>query len=161
MVAKAEVTLVGAKLLRQRLQTVRDLPRDISRDPRIPQTIIDRTKDRFRTKRGPDGRRWKALSRKWDFSRTRGNPNRGDILVDTGDLRDSIGVTSKFGTATGLGFRIGVDAEQRGKAATHQRGGVSPYTGRRIPPRRFLGISPQDATIVERLVKRIAREKLG
>jgi len=158
MAINATARLIGADAVKKRIQAVRDFPRSVAQDPRIADLLVERTRDRFRTKRAPDGSRWRALSR--TFFKRKVNPDRADILVDRGDLRDSIGVTKRQGLATGFGFRIGVtDPRQRGKLATHQRGGRSAITGGVVPARPIIGISPQDVTFVERLVKKIAREK--
>lgn len=161
--SREDIQVAGARALRDRLRAIRDMPRTISRDPRISEEIIKRTKDRFRTKKDPDGRRWKAIKK--SFGRPplygrKSNTDRSDILVDRGDLRDSIGLTGRRGSTTGLGFRIGItDQRQIGKGALHQGGGTSPLTGGRVPARPFLGISRQDTTIVERLLLRIAKEQ--
>lgn len=160
MAITGTASVTGAKVLQRRLQAIRQLPRTIARDPRVAETIIDRTKDRFRRKRGPDNRPWRKLNR--NFGIPRSNPSYRDILVETGRLRDSIGLTGRFGLATGLGFRIGITEEdQKAKAALHQNGGISPLTGGEVPARPFLGISPQDVTIIERLLKRIAKEQIS
>lgn len=152
------ITVAGSRTLRERLLAIRDLPKTVAKDPRIEDTLVERTKKRFDTKKAPDGRRWKTLSRLF-FKRVQ-NQDRTDILVDTGSLRDSIGVTGRRGTATGLGFRIGITNPRLfGRASTHQSGGISALTGGRVPARPFIGVSRQDVTIIERLLKSIAREK--
>lgn len=159
---RQDMRIIGAEKLKARLRVIRALPKTIANDPRVKETIIQRTVNRFTTQKDPDGRAWRRLKK---FGRPplfgrKLNTNRGEVLVDRGDLRDSIGLTGRRGTATGLGFRIGItDPRQIGKAILHQQGGVSALTGGRVPARPFLGISKQDVTIVERLLKKIGKEQ--
>lgn len=156
--SRQDIRIAGARALQDRLKDIRALPKTIANDPRIPEAIIERQKRRFVTKKGPDGRRWRQLSS--EFFKRKFNPTKSDILVDSGALRDSIGVTGRRGRVTGLGFRIGITQSRLvGRGELHQTGGRSPLTGGPIPARPFLGIAKEDVTIVERLLLRIAKEK--
>lgn len=160
MAITGTASISGVKAFQNRLRKIRELPRRVANAPEVRETIVERTKDRFRTKRDPKGKRWKRLNREGVILRQ--NTNLNDILVDSGELRDSIGVTSRRGTATGLGFRIGVtDPTLAGVLAMHQRGGISPLTGGEVPARQILGISKQDLTVIERLLKRIGDRVVG
>lgn len=158
-----DIQVGGARQLEERIRAIRDLPKTIGRDDRVKEVLVERTKDRFRTKKDPDGRRWLAIKKSFGrpplFGR-KSNTDRSDILVDTRALQDSIGLTGRSGATTGLGFRIGIlDSRLQGRARTAQVGGRSPLTGGKVPARPFLGVSREDVTIIERLLKRIAKEK--
>ena len=131
---------------------------------RIENLIIRRTKDRFappgssaRAARTPAGRPWEPLHSS-TRERRRVNVTGRELLVDTGQLRNSIRVLSgtlanAVGTPSGLGVNIGSNDP---KAAIHQRGGVNEQ-GRMVPARPFIGISQADVAAVDRAVTRIMR----
>lgn len=88
------------------------------------------TLDRFDTKTAPDGAAWVPWSKAYDD--TRGD--RHSLLVEEGDLRDSIASYS-----TGGAVHVGSNLIY---AAHHHFGGDEIGSG--IPARPYLGISDED-----------------
>lgn len=132
---------------------------------RIERLIVKRTKDRFaplganpRAQKDPVGKLWRRLA---EGTRRRTNPDRSQLLVETASLRNAIVILQKgmgkaLGRPTGGNSRVGVNpsALNGGKrveeyAIVHQAGTA------RIPQRRFLGVSRQDAKAVEAVIQRI------
>lgn len=88
------------------------------------------TRDRFETKIAPDGAAWVPWSEAYDDTRE----DRHSLLVEEGDLRDSIASYS-----TGGEVHVGSNLIY---AAHHHFGGDEIGSG--IPARPYLGISDQD-----------------
>lgn len=139
---------------------------------RIEKLIVKRTKDRFaplganpRAQKDPVGTTWRRLAA---TTRRRKNSDRTQVLVETATLRNSIVILQKgmgkaLGRATGANSRVGVNpsALQGGRrveeyAIAHQAGTA------RVPQRRFLGVSQEDAKAVEGVIQRImSRSETG
>lgn len=97
------------------------------------------TRERFDTKRSPEGNPWKALARKTrDYYAGKGWAARS-ILVGEGTLRDSITSEVQGGAWSAL---AGAAMEY---AAVHQFG----WPKKNIPARPCLGVSPDDAKAIE------------
>jgi phage virion morphogenesis protein len=118
------------------------------------------TQERFDTKKSPDGDSWKALAQKTtDYYASKGWAARS-ILVGEGTLRDSITSEVQGGAWSVL---VGATMEY---AAVHQFGAeikpknapalFVPGYGRlqkvTIPARPYLGVSPDDANVIEAAV---------
>lgn len=88
------------------------------------------TRDRFDTKTAPDGAAWVPWSEAYDDTRE----DRHSLLVEEGDLRDSIASYS-----TGGEVHVGSNLIY---AAHHHFGGDEIGSG--IPARPYLGISDED-----------------
>lgn len=88
------------------------------------------TRDRFDTKLAPDGAAWVPWSEAYDDTRE----DRHSLLIESGDLRDSIASYS-----TGGEVHVGSNMIY---AAHHHFGGDEIGSG--IPARPFLGISDED-----------------
>lgn len=149
--------------IRRKLEAVAEVVPDIlnDRDGQMGKALIESTRERFLTKRGPNGRKWRPLVQ-GNFPRS--NSNKADILVDTGALADSIGVVTLSGDTdlkrnTGGGFRVGVLGNHPG-ALTQQYGGRSPFHGGRVVPRPFIGISDKDVKMIEKIADRKLRAAL-
>lgn len=97
------------------------------------------TRDRFDTKTAPDGAAWVPWSEDYDDTRE----DRHSLLVEEGDLRDSIASYS-----TGGEVHVGSNLIY---AAHHQIGGDEIGSG--IPARPYLGISDEDEIDLADLVK--------
>lgn len=139
---------------------------------RIERLIVKRTKDRFaplganpRAQKDPVGKTWKRLA---EATNRRKNTDRSQVLVDTATLRNAIvilqtGMGKALGRATGAASRVGINpsALSGGRrveeyAIVHQAGSA------RVPQRRFLGVSQEDAKAVEAVIQRImARAETG
>lgn len=139
---------------------------------RIEKLIVKRTKDRFaplganpRAQKDPVGKTWRRLA---EATRRKKNPDRTQVLVETASLRNAIvilqtGMGKALGRATGAASRIGVNPSALNGttrveeyAILHQAGSV------RLPQRRFLGVSQEDAKAVEAVIQRImARAETG
>jgi phage virion morphogenesis protein len=120
----------------------------------------DRTKERFDTQKSPDGGSWKALAQKTlAYYAGKGLAARS-ILVGEGYLRDSITSEVQGGAWSTL---VGATMEY---AAIHQWGGeIRPKSAKalfvpgygllqkvNIPARPYLGVSPEDAKVIEAAV---------
>ncbi len=140
---------------------------------RIEKLIVKRTKDRFaplganpRAQKDPVGRTWRRLA---ENTRRRRNRDRSQVLVETNALRNSIVILQKgmgkaLGRPTGADSRVGISPSALGSrgepvsryGAVHQAGSA------RVPQRRFLGVSQDDAKAVEAVIQRImARAERG
>jgi len=95
----------------------------------VGETMLNSTRERFRSQTAPDGSPWAALSPRYAARKPR---NRDKILTLRGDLR---GMLTKFADAESL--RVGSPLVY---AATHQFG----RAGAHIPARPFLGLSDAD-----------------
>jgi phage virion morphogenesis protein len=119
------------------------------------------TQERFDTQQSPDGNTWKALAQKTqNYYASKGWTASRSILVGEGILRDSITSEVQGGAWSVL---VGATMEY---AAIHQWGGeirpkTAPYLfvpgyGRlkkvTIPARPYLGVSPDDADVIEAAV---------
>jgi phage virion morphogenesis protein len=105
----------------------------------------EQTRERFETQKDPDGNTWKALAQKTlDYyeRRKKGSTSSRSILVGEGLLRDSL--TSKV---QGGAWSVLVGATME-YAAVHQFG----WPKKNIPPRPYLGVSPEDAKAIETAV---------
>jgi phage virion morphogenesis protein len=126
----------------------------------IGEEIEDQTKARFETKRSPDGNTWKALAQKTkDYYASQGWAARSE-LVGEGTLRDTITSEVQGGAWSVL---VGATMEY---AAVHQFGAeIRPKSAKalfvpgygmlgkvNIPARPYLGVSPDDAKIIESAV---------
>ena len=160
MAENIRVEVLNSRQVRRRLL---DLEANLGRitgdaDGDIRDFLVNSQRNRFKTKTAPDGSPWAPLSQ---VQIRRSNSNFSQVLVDTGDLRDSVGVVesrNQFSLRrnTGAGFRIGVLGD-RAKALTHQFGGRSPLTGGAIPARPFLGINTADLQGVANILERKLR----
>jgi phage virion morphogenesis protein len=141
--------------VRAALDRLRDLPR-----ARLPaamreagQLLKTSTQLRFRSQRAPDGTAWEksaaAIAR------------RGQTLRHTSRLRNSI-----TWQLTGTGVAVGTNVVY---AAIHQFGGPigrasssrGPVRRPVLPPRPFLGASPDDLRALAALLERHVREAFG
>jgi phage virion morphogenesis protein len=118
------------------------------------------TQERFDTQKSPDGDSWKALAQKTAAYYASKGWTARSILVGEGTLRDSITSEVQGGAWSTL---VGVTMEY---AAIHQWGGeIRPKSARAlfvpgygrlkkvtIPARPYLGVSQDDAKIIEAAV---------
>jgi phage virion morphogenesis protein len=104
----------------------------------------EQTKERFETKKSPDGDSWKALAEKTlaYYARKKKNWKERSILVGEGDLRLSITSEVQGGAWSTL---VGAAKEY---AAVHQFG----WPKKNIPARPYLGVSQDDAKVIEAAV---------
>jgi phage virion morphogenesis protein len=113
---------------------------------RLLQSIGDemeaQTQERFDTQKSPDGDSWKALAQKTQAYYASVNKTGGSILVQEGDLRNSITSEVQGGAWSVL---VGETMEY---AAVHQFG----WPKKNIPARPYLGVSPDDAKVIEAAV---------
>jgi phage virion morphogenesis protein len=118
----------------------------------------EQTKERFETKKSPDGDSWKALAQKTlVYYASKGLLGARSILVGEGTLRDSITSEVQGGAWSIL---VGAAMEY---AAIHQWGGeIKPKAAKAlfvpgygmlqkvtIPARPYLGVSPDDTEAIE------------
>lgn len=112
--------------------------------PRLGEALLASTQDRFNTETAPDGTPWQVLQPR-TIKRKRHNPAR--ILTERGFLHRSIHyqILSPSSVVVGTNLVYG---------ATHQygRGG--------IPARPFLGLSDQDRSRIQDVIRDWAR-RLG
>jgi len=146
MVVRARARLTGRKaLLKKYRRIASQLPGIVAdKDGVIADIVVRHIQERFETKQGPDGTPWPALA---EGNFPRGNPDKKDILRDSGKLSKSIGVASSGFVSsirgnTGFGFRVGVLGNLP-YARTMQSGGASPLTGGKVPARPFMGVSDE------------------
>ena len=141
---------------------------------RIEAVLLRRTKERFdtagssaRAQTGPSGKPWKELAPA-TLERREGDPKRK--LYQTGALRNSVAVVRKsmgrsvLQSASGGGFTIGIKPGTVADdyARIHQFGGYSGRNGKvRIPARRYLGVSKEDAVSVRRMLRREYNKSLA
>jgi len=157
MAFKGDANLRGVKKLSNFLADARAEVRDVVNDRELAELMLERIKRRFDTKYGPDGKRWKPLSQNSRFKRN--NPDRSDILVDSGRLRDAVrivGARAKTGIRANVAnvVRIGVTGGKQGaKAAVHQFGGYSGLAKAPIPARPFLGFGVTDVKILQQKIR--------
>ena len=131
----------------------------------LGQGVRTSTLERFRTRKGPDGRRWPSSKRALAEG--------GRTLVDSGQLRNSIQVRSDAS-----GFAVGTNVKH---ASTHQYGVKNrvikaknkkylrfKVDGRwvtrkkvkvTIPARPFLGLSAEDQTELQETVEDFIRRQ--
>jgi len=141
--ARITITLDDAEL-RRRLGALLDRLDDPSDAlAEIGEVLVESTKQRFGTQRGPDGRAW-APNTETTLARKR-NPN---ILTESGLLGDTIRWQFADG---GRAVLIGSDrkyaavqqlGQKKGASGTTRRGSPIPWGD--IPPRPFLGVSDDD-----------------
>lgn len=105
----------------------------------LAETVRKQTIRRFANKTAPDGGKWAPLKP----SSVRGRRTSGDILVDTGRLRNSI-ASKVYGHTAEIGTNVFY-----GKF--HQFG------TRKMVARPFLGISPADAAELRRVAEAFIR----
>jgi phage virion morphogenesis protein len=118
----------------------------------------EQTKERFETKKTPEGNTWKALAQKTrEYYASKGLLGHRSILVGEGMLRDSITSEVQEGAWSTL---VGATMEY---AAIHQWGGeIKPKSAKalfvpgygtlqkvKIPPRPYLGVSAEDTKAIE------------
>ncbi|MCK5307024.1 MAG: phage virion morphogenesis protein [Zetaproteobacteria bacterium] len=133
---------------------------------RLEKMLLRRTKDRFRTKKAPDGKAWKDLK---DITAAQKTTGKSKPLIRSGEMYKAIEVVrSTMGEAslrspTGAGFTIGIVGEAVTRARAHQFGARKSGKGgrSRIPQRRFLGIGKEDVTAVNRLLRRLWNKEVG
>ena len=131
----------------------------------LGQGVRTSTLERFRTRKGPDGRRWPSSKRALAEG--------GRTLVDSGQLRNSIQVRSDA-----TGFAVGTNVKH---ASTHQYGVKNriikaknkkylrfKVDGRwvtrkkvkvTIPARPFLGLSAEDQEALQETVEDVIRQQ--
>lgn len=126
----------------------------------VAQYMVRSIKNRFRTKRAPDGKTWPANTATTIF--LKGNDN---VLIHSGRLKDSVRATRM----TSKGMSIIADAKnprtgqsyasymQRGVRRT---GGFIP--GKRIPPRPYMGFSRENVRRIGKIFQEyISRGRAG
>lgn len=138
---------------------LRELPRRARREllDAIGVEVEGQTKERFDTRRAPDGSRWQPLSRATKAVRRR-EGSRGHILVWSGDLRGDV-------THQVNGDRVQVGAAKK-YAAVHQYGHTFEDAWGRgfavtVPARPYLGLSDRDEDEIGMTVEDFAAEYLG
>ena len=105
------------------------------------------TRERFETKRDPEGVSWEQLKPKTlERKQNKSGSIRGGILVDHGDLRKSI---TYFASTQSVA--VGTD---RHYGQYHQSGTVH------MAARRFLGLSAEDKTGIDKLVQQFLEDVL-
>lgn len=112
----------------------------------IGEEMLPRIIKRFKSEKGPDGKRWTALSPRTIEARLKRYGNSPlTILRMRGHLAGSINYQ-----VTSNQLRIGTGGESKGYAAIHQFGGKA-GRGRKtiIPARPYLGFSDSDMNIIE------------
>lgn len=127
----------------------------------IGEQLLSSTQERFKTQRGPDGRKWKPSIR----VRTEG----GQTLSDTRRLRNSL-------TTTARPDRVVVGTNDI-RARLHQEGGeIKPKKVKALrfkvggrwavkksvtmPARPYLGISPEDEKLIQDIIRNNIEEAL-
>lgn len=150
----------GLKQVRQRFST-------IVRDARLDSFMERRVLQRFDAGVSPSGVKWAPLLPQTEKRKERDSAGGEAPLVRSGNLRDAIRVIvgsreGKFAVNTGLGFRVGIDDEEASEyGRVHNYGLFSPITKRKLPMRKFIGVSAGDVVEVERLLKAKAAVILG
>lgn len=113
----------------------------------IGHLLENSTRKRFKTKRDPEGIDWAQLKPQTiERKRNKSGRVRGGILVDHGDLRKSI---TYFASTQSVA--VGTD---RHYGQYHQSGTVH------MPARRFLGLSAEDKTGIDKLVQQFLEDVL-
>ena len=167
------ITVRGASQVRLRTSSIRGGVFAAIAQGRIERLIVKRTKDRFaplggnpRAQKDPVGKTWQRLA---TDTKRRVSTDRSNVLTESGSLRNAIVILQKgmggaLGRATGANSRVGVNPTAVGArsipvqryAEAHQAGTA------RVPQRRFLGVSKEDAKAVEALIQRImSRSETG
>ncbi|MDR3192355.1 MAG: phage virion morphogenesis protein [Treponema sp.] len=123
--------------------------------------IEEQTKERFETKKTPEGNTWKALAQKTrEYYAGKGLLGHRSILVGEGTLRDSLTSEVRDGAWSAL---AGATMEY---AAIHQWGGeIKPKSAKALfvpgygmlqkvtmPPRPYLGVSMENVKGIEDVV---------
>lgn len=118
----------------------------------VADYMVRSIKNRFKTKRAPDGKMWPANTETTIYLKK----GRGSILIDSGNLKNSIRKTRM----TSKGMAIVADATEprhgRSYASYMQRGvkrtsGKIP--GKRIPPRPYMGYSKENVRRIGQIFK--------
>jgi phage virion morphogenesis protein len=156
-----DVVIVGRSKLLKRLSQYKFKQAALG-GVEVGNVMVERIKKRFDTKRGPTGAPWRKLNPMTIRLRKR-NKNPRDILVDTGRLRDSIGILGRKRTglvaATDAGIKVGVVGNVP-YAATMQFGGISSLTGGPVPARPFIGLNSEDVKAIKKVMERRLQQHL-
>ena len=130
----------------------------------IGQVVEEHTWQRFKKEESPDGVKWKALNpdyRAWKIK----HGGIDKTLQSTGRLRHSITHQMAGTEAVAVGTNVEyASRHQKGKESTGNRsrpGKASAGSHQGTPPRPFLGISKEDVTSTERIVRRYIQKALG
>ena len=135
----------------------------------IGEMLVSSTQQRFEDGKGPDGVKWKESAR--------AKVEKGQTLVDTGRLRNSIGYqASEKAVIVGTNVVYGAIHQDGGKTEPHVirakhakalawPGGEHPvkevhHPGSDIPPRPYLGISAEDKAEAKEILLDCGREIL-
>lgn len=125
----------------------------------IGEALVNSTRDRFSSERGPDGQAWRALSPRYLATKS---PNPGKILQRRGDL-----VRQIFPQVEGATLLVGTDrvygavqqfGALKGAFGKTRRGAPIPWGD--IPARPFLGVSDQDAEEIIAIARDHLRARL-
>lgn len=150
----------GVAALSKRLALLRRVLVDQLDVTPVLQLLLKKNRERYDQQVAPDGTPWKPLSSETVRTKRR-RGGRRKILQDTGALRKGIkiirGALSEGGFAvnTGAGARIGIDDPRVAEyGRLHQK-------GEGVPKRRFLGVNPSDALLVDSLLKRVIIRRAG
>jgi phage virion morphogenesis protein len=118
------------------------------------QYMVNSTRNRLlRTKVGPDGDKWKAISEL--TAQLKGN---NSIMFETGELAQSV----QIGDVSNNGFSIITDAEyasllQKGVMKL-RRGMYRPKKRPAIPPRPFMGFSEENNKRIAQIIRNYLAE---
>lgn len=122
---------------------------------KLKERAVKRVKARYLQEVDPEGKPWQLLS---PLTRKRkAIMGSSQILVDEGNLYESIGYDSKgtdsVGSNTGAGFRITAGGPKAPYARRHQ-------IGLGFTPRRpFIGLSDADVSSMEKMIERMLAGK--
>lgn len=129
----------------------------------VGNVMVKRIKRRFDTKRGPTGAPWRKLHPMTLRLRRVNRRRPRDILVDTGKLRDSIGILGRKRTglvaSTDAGIKVGVVGNVP-YASLMQFGGISSLTGGTVPARPFIGFNNEDVKAIKQVMERRLKKHL-
>lgn len=152
----------GQQAILRRLQRSRENFATIVEDVDAGAWLTRRIQERFKQGRAPDGSPWPALDPK-TVRRKKYSGGAGP-LQRTGRLLHAIRqITGRadgiFAINTGLGFRIGVaDEEASEYGRVHNYGLFSGGVRKKLPKRRFMGLSDNDARSIREMLRRRARQ---
>lgn len=146
--------VVGTKELITRLQTLRIKAAGVVAEPALQNLMVSRVVGRFDQGVDPNGSPWPGLmASTLKRKRSKGSAYANKPLQDTRRLRNSIGVlgitTGLIGSATGLGFRIGVRDAKAAKYGRLHNEGIGGQE-----KRQFIGIGATDVRSVRDYINR-------
>lgn len=141
----------GAERVRRRIATITANTQIALNSGLLESLLLRRVKERFLRGVDADGRPWPPLRP----STVRRKKGKAAPLQRSGDLFKAIAVIrgsnqGTFASATGAGFRIGIEDPEIAEYARLMNNGFWHARAKRmIPPRRFLGVGALDRKAVD------------